>query len=377
MLNRVAAEVFQPGEFIREELEARGWTQEDLAQIMGRPLRLVNELVNAKKQITPETARGLADAFGTSALYWMNLDSVYRLPNCEPADKRVSRRAHLYDKFPVREMTKRHWIEQSENLEVTERRVLQFFNLKSLDENPVLPHATKATDYDERTPLQLAWLFRAKQLAEAAPVSGSYRPAKLHAAIKKLTELLISPEEIRQVPAILAAAGVRFVIVEFLPNSKIDGAAFWLNPDSPAIALAIRFDRINNFWFVLRHEIEHILNCDGQHIDIELSERLERSEPLPKAEELANEAAAEFCVPESELQNFIIRVRPLYSEQHILLFAKRIHVHPGLVVGRLQYRKEVPYTHFHKHLVRIREIITRTALTDGWGTTPPLHSNGA
>src|SRR6202046_3232082 len=84
MPNRTPAEVFAPGEFIRDELEARGWTQEDLAQIMGRPLRLVNELVNAKKQITPDTARGLGEAFDTDPLFWMNLDSAYRLSQTAP-----------------------------------------------------------------------------------------------------------------------------------------------------------------------------------------------------------------------------------------------------------------------------------------------------
>ena len=75
MPNRTPAEVFAPGEFIRDELDARGWTQGDLAQIMGRPLRLVNELIAGKKQITPDTARGLAKAFGDDdALYWMNLE---------------------------------------------------------------------------------------------------------------------------------------------------------------------------------------------------------------------------------------------------------------------------------------------------------------
>ena len=79
---RVPAEVFPPGEFIREELDARGWTQGDLAQIMDRPLRLVNELIAGKKQITPETANGLAEAFGDhDPLYWMNLDSAFRLAN--------------------------------------------------------------------------------------------------------------------------------------------------------------------------------------------------------------------------------------------------------------------------------------------------------
>lgn len=84
MLTRISAEVFPPGEFIREELEVRGWTQGDLAQIMGRPLRLINELVMGKKQITPETARGLSKAFGDGdPLYWMNLDAAYCLGDSE------------------------------------------------------------------------------------------------------------------------------------------------------------------------------------------------------------------------------------------------------------------------------------------------------
>jgi len=371
MANRIPAEVFPPGEFIREELEARGWTQGDLAQIMGRPLRLVNELVAGKKQITPETARGLAKALGDNdPLYWMNLDSAYRLANTEPVDDAVERRAKLYSLFPVRELMKRNWIEQSNNLDVVEHRVCRFFEIKTLDERPQLAHAAKAAQYDERTSLQYAWLYRAKELAEGVHAL-PYSETKLRGALARLRELLVAPEEIRQVPGILARSGVKFVIVEFLPGAKIDGAAFWLN-DSPVIALSLRFDRVNNFWFVLRHEIEHVLRRDGQVIDVELTEQLQRKDDLPPEEVAANAAASDFIVPHAELNNFVTRVRPLYSEQRILLFAKRIGVHPGLVVGQLQFRDEMPYTHFHKYLVKVREIITQTALTDGWGAVPPL-----
>jgi HTH-type transcriptional regulator / antitoxin HigA len=374
---RVPAEVFPPGDFIRDELEARGWTQGDLAQIMGRPLQLVNELVSGKKQITPETALGLAKAFGDDdALYWMNLDNVYRLSQAKPVDESVSRRANLFSKFPVREITKRKWIEPSDNLDVVEHRVCRFYGIKSVDDRPQFAHAAKADQYDERSPLQWAWLYRAYQLAQGVHAS-TYSEPKLRAALTKLRELLVAPEEIRQVPQILAAAGVRFVIVEFLPGAKIDGAAFWID-QIPVIALSLRFDRVNNFWFVLRHEIEHILNKDGLVVDVELTERLQRKESLPVEEIKANEAASEFLVPKSELDSFITRVRPLYSEQRIMLFAKRIGVHPGLVVGQLQFRDEVPYTHFHKYLVKIREIVTQVALTDGWGTVPSIQgSNGA
>jgi HTH-type transcriptional regulator / antitoxin HigA len=371
MPSRTPAEVFSPGEFIQDELDARGWTQGDLAQIMARPLRLVNELVAGKKQITPETARGLAKAFGDDdALYWMNLDSAYRLAQTEPADESVGRRAKLYSRFPIRELTKRKWIEPSDNLDVIEHRVCRFFRINNIGERPQFAHAAKAAKYDERTHLQYAWLFRAKELAEGVS-SSPYSERKLREAIGKLRAHLVSPEEIRRVPAILAEAGVRFVIVEFIPGAKIDGAAFWLN-DGPVIALSLRFDRLNNFWFVLRHEIEHVLNKDGTMIDVELVERIQRRDTLPAEEVKANEAAAEFSVPKAEMDSFVLRVRPLYSEQRILLFAKRIAVHPALIVGQLQFRGEIPYTHFHKHLIKVREIVTQTALTDGWGTIPPV-----
>ncbi len=367
---RIPAEVFPPGDFIRDELEARGWTQGDLAQIMGRPLQAVNELISAKKQITPETAMGLAKAFGDDdALYWMNLDNVYRLSQATPPDETVERRARLYSSFPVRELIKRKWIEPSDNIDVVEHRVCRFYGIKNINEQPRFAHAAKATQYNERTPLQWAWLFRAYQLAQGVH-SSSYSEHKLKSALTKLQELLIAPEEIRQVPKLLADAGVKFVIVEFLPGAKIDGAAFWID-EIPVIAMSLRFDRVNNFWFVLRHEIEHILNNDGQLLlDVELQEALQRKDKLPFEEARANEAASNFLVSKSELDSFIVRVRPLYSEQRILLFAKRIGVHPGLVVGQLQFRDEVPYTHFHKYLVKIREIITQTALTDGWGSAP-------
>ena len=84
---RIPAEVFPPGEFIREEIEERGWTQEDLAEISGRSLRLVNEIIMGKRGITPETANGLAAAFGTSAQFWMNLESMYRLSQVRTTQK--------------------------------------------------------------------------------------------------------------------------------------------------------------------------------------------------------------------------------------------------------------------------------------------------
>ena len=69
----------EPGYFIREELEARGWSQEQLAAKMGRPYQAVNAIINGHKIITAETAIELGQAFGVSAMYWLNLETAFQL----------------------------------------------------------------------------------------------------------------------------------------------------------------------------------------------------------------------------------------------------------------------------------------------------------
>ena len=78
MPKRTVAEAFPPGEFIQDELESRGWSRTDLANIMGRPARLIDEIIAGKRSVSPDIARGLGDAFGTGADFWLNLEAAYR-----------------------------------------------------------------------------------------------------------------------------------------------------------------------------------------------------------------------------------------------------------------------------------------------------------
>lgn len=86
------ADVFPPGDFIREELESRGWTQADLARILGRPLQTVNLLINGRKSVTAQTAKALGVAFGTGPELWMNLEIAYQLHTAPEPDPSIKRR---------------------------------------------------------------------------------------------------------------------------------------------------------------------------------------------------------------------------------------------------------------------------------------------
>ena len=76
MNERIPAEVFPPGEFLRDELDARGWNQTDFAEIIGKRPGVVNEIIAGKRAVTPETAKLLAAALGTSAQFWINLETT-------------------------------------------------------------------------------------------------------------------------------------------------------------------------------------------------------------------------------------------------------------------------------------------------------------
>ena len=77
--NLRAAKKFGPGYFIKEQMEYRHWTQEDLSEITGLSLKHVNKIVQDKQPLTLEVAKLLGEIFNTSPQYWLNLDTSYRL----------------------------------------------------------------------------------------------------------------------------------------------------------------------------------------------------------------------------------------------------------------------------------------------------------
>lgn len=369
MAHRKPAEVFPPGEFLRDVLEERGWSQTEFAEIIGRPHRLVNEVIAGKRAITPDTAVEFAAALETSPEYWLNLESAYQLSKVRTADVRIAREAALRQRFPVREMMKRGWIPVSKNFDEVERAVLDFFDIRSIDDQMIFSHAARRNYAADMSGLQQAWIRRVRQLAAAYHVPRFSRE-KLISARADLERLMIEPEEIRHVPAILAACGVRLVIVETIPGSEISGVCFWLDEHSPIIGLSLKGDLIDVFWFNLWHELEHVLRGDGKE-DPRVDD-FKDGHPSDEAEEAANAAAANACVPTDMLHSFIARHDPMYSEKSFIGFSRLVKRHPGIVAGQIQ-RATSRWNLFKKYQVRVRHILIQTALTDGYGHVGPSN----
>ena len=378
-LSLVATQYKTPGQLIDGLLDQRGWTKRVLAIVLGVDDAVVTRMTNDKRAIDAPMALQLSEVFGVDPSEFLalqqSLDLAVARFKSTPDPARATRAA-LFGGLPIADMIKRGWLNASmADPPSVEAALIKFFGAGSIDEIEVLPHAAKKTNFSgPATPSQLAWLYRVRQMALSLP-EPKYSEVALHTAVKKMKELLVSPDAARKVPRIMMECGVRFVIVESLPSAKIDGVCFWIN-NAPVIGMSMRFDRLDNFWFILRHECEHVLRGHGKSavmLDAEIEgEKAGTGDQIPAEERVANEAAAEFCVPRAKLKNFIARKAPMFSERDIRGFAATLEIHPGLIAGQLQHELG-RYDLFRNHLAKIRSIVIPNVLTDGWGDVAPVE----
>lgn len=356
--------VFPPGKYIKDALKERGWTQIDLAFVMGRTVNEVNFILAGRKRLSPEIAQELAVVFGKSPDYWLSLENAYRLSQTEYVDDALVRRSLVFS-FPIKDMQKRGWISDTLDVEQLEDELKRFFDVPDLSDDIQLTAAYKRTDKESSlNKAEKTWVARAKQLAQACPAA-TYDERNIPLLEKDLRRFAAKSKAVHRVPELLTRYGIRFVVVEPIPRVRIDGAAFWLDESSPVIAMSIRFDNIGNFWFTLMHEVSHIKHKDAFSFD-----DLE-SAPNDEAEVRANREAADALVPQDQLQAFIKAYSPRYSEAVINNLATRLQVHPGIIVGQLQHRKEIGFTAHRKLMAKVRELATTIAFTDGWGHPMP------
>jgi HTH-type transcriptional regulator/antitoxin HigA len=361
-----------PGQLLQALLRARGWSQRTLAAILAVGEATITRLLGGRQPVDAKLAIALEEIFGVAAERFLSLQRDFDLAEARKAvrpDRTRATRACLYARLPVSEMIRRGWLDAKDIRDTVrvDAALTRFFGAERLGDIEILPHAPKVTAVSgEVTATQLAWLRRVGQIA-GGMAGAAYCEQTTRAALPQLRVAMATLQGVTGVPRILAACGIRFVIVESLAAAAIDGGCLWLDGQAPVIALTLRLDRIEHFWFVLRRQIEHILRRRGHGgamIDIAPG-----GEPAGAAraavERVADEAAREFCLPASQLDAVLARHGPLLSEGEMLAMARTLGLHPGILARHIQ-RRTGKYERFGIHDVRLRQVIGPYAVTDGW-----------
>jgi len=342
--------VTEPGDTLQETIDGLGISQKELAARTGFTPHHINQLISGVKRISPETALRLEKVTGVPARFWNNLESNYQERKARLEDSHSSDEDLAWLKsIPTKELIKRSVLRAATDQTELLQETLAFFRVASVGawktgwshHQIAFRKSGSKTDCSEKI---AAWVRLAEIQAEATEC-GAFDKKKFRNAVQEL-RLLVDSEPKVFVPAMrekCAAAGVAISLVQELPGGHVSGAAKWLSASKAMIALNLRGKSLDKFWFTFFHEAGHLLDDDKDQmfVDVEYSDN-------PR-ELTANKFAGEILIPpkhEAELPM-------LRTETAVTSFARRIKVHPAIVVGRLQRDGIVPYDRMNRLKARL------------------------
>lgn len=337
-----------PGEILTEALQERDMSQSDLARRMGRPIKTINEIVNGKAAITPDTAIQLELTLGISAAFWNNLEATYRAQLARlRSDEELRHYAEWASSFPVKDLVRHDLIEQGSTRAGNVAALLRYFGVSSPEawaQQWLSPAASfRASPTFKSSPYAAAAWLRWGELVAAGIDTQPFDAARLQeilATVRSMTrsDLALTRDQIGE---LFATAGVALVLTPEMSKVRLSGAARWLSADKAMIQLSLRHKTDDQLWFSLFHEARHILRrrrTDFVH---------DENEPRDDADDDENDAdrfARDTLIPPSDYELFVDR--KTFTAPAIRAFAKNQGIAPGIVVGRLQRDEHIPPSHF-------------------------------
>ena len=343
-ISRVVSDMaISPGEVLQEKIEARGMTQKELAARLARPPQVINEIIRAKKAITPDTAVGLGKVLGIDPQYWINLETDYRMilaRNREIAA--LAENAEWLNAYPIREMVKRGWIEAGRD-KISRLKALLTFLEVAVPEPLAYQEAVgfRITEAAQQkvSPGALAVWLRQGELEARRRSTNDYDPAVFRRALGDIRQMTEDPPA-KFVPAmtdLCAQAGVALCLVQEFPKSGANSAARWLGDRKAMIQMSIRGKWADIFWFTFFHEACHLLHHrTRRRIVIDGI-----ADPgTAELEDEANEFAGDLLIPPDAWETFCDSGS--FTPQSVRRFARSVNIAPFIVVGRLQKEKLLP-----------------------------------
>ena len=327
-----------PVEAIRFRMDQLSLKQQDLVPFIGSRSK-VSEVLNRKRSLTLGMMRSLHRNLGIPS------DILLKEPG---ADFPSGFPDIQWNRFPLAEMVKQGWIKKKNDIKNHAEEVLQEFIKIANSRNMVSgtlfrkspgPRENSKTDHYAL----YAWCLRLISLAHETSLPVKYKPGTVNETflheVAKLSYFdngpLLSQEY-------LAKHGIHLVIFPHLKKTYLDGVAMLLEDGTPLIGLTLRYDRIDNFWFSLLHELAHVMkHLRSKTSDIFIDDfdlRGHEAEISDQKEAEADKLAQNALIPEKIWEKAPACQQSTVS--NLLALSDQLKIHPAIIAGRIRRDKK-------------------------------------
>ncbi len=349
---------FHPGITLSEKLKELGMSVKEFAVRTSKPEKTIFAVIGGKSSVTSDMAVAFESVTKIPAHFWLNVQRGY--------DEYIARQrqeeqfASTYEwahSFPLSKMMELGWIPTVKTLDEKVKTLLSFFQVsteKAWEDyylNQQLKVAFRISLNNTKEPHAIsAWLRQGEIQAMEMDVA-VFSGKALRDAIPAMKSLCVKhPEDfIQALQKQCAGVGVKLVYTPCLPKAPINGSTKWIN-DVPCIQMTGRYKRNDIFWFTFFHELGHILLHGKKDIFLE---DIEYADKQKEKEDEADAFSSRILLSQSE-ENEIIKDGD-FSAETICNYAEKFNVHPGIIVGRLQHKKIIPFT-THSNLIEKIEL---------------------
>ena len=320
---------------IKFRMEQEGLNQSDLAPIFGSRAK-VSEVLAGKRALTLKMIRALNEHLGIPATVLIQQNGVGIPEKIQGVE---------WDKFPLLDMAKLGWGKRSNNLKDRAEEVMRDL-IDRAGGLGALPQAmyrktTTGRRNAKTNPYALqAWCLQVLANARSVDLGSTYKDGTVTVEfLRELAKLSVFQEGPKLAKEFLMQHGIALVVQRHLPKTYLDGAAMRTIEGVPVIGMTLRFDRIDNFWFCLLHELSHVgrhMTGNGDELfvdDLSLRDRDHIDDDEKEAE--ADEWAQEALIPSELWEEHLAQKQP--TGKRVSSLAKQAGVHPAIVAGRVRH----------------------------------------
>lgn len=319
-----------PVEAIIFRMEQEGLTRKDMRNYLGSQSK-VSEILNRKRTLSLSMMRALHEGLGIPAEVLLQ-DPGQDLGDCK----------YNYKEYPFTEMFKRGYFRDFNGTfyqakGMAEELLLDFFSV--FDDNVPQPIYYKNSDKDVDTKALIAWQARAMELASqenVPPFSEENLNESFIREVVKLSYFSYGPQMAKE---LLNKKGIHLIVLKHFQRTYLDGACFSALSGRPIIGMTLRYDRVDNFWFTLAHELAHAhlhLRQDKQASFFDNTQHF-IAEPDNVQEKEANNFAKNVLVPSDEWEREQEQLINSKREKNVLDFAERLGIAPAIIAGRVRW----------------------------------------
>jgi HTH-type transcriptional regulator/antitoxin HigA len=326
-----------PVNAIKFRMEQFGLNQQDLVPFIGNRSK-VSEVLNGKRKLSLSMMRALNKGLGIPSEVLLQEPNALLLEDGPRLE---------WEKFPIKEMVKKGWIAGASDV-VTEGEEI----IRDLINNAggleavgccLFRRSKGARENTKNDSFALtAWCLKILEIANSKGLSNQYAEGSVNDVFLRETARL---SYFYNGPALakeyLEKHGINLIILEHLSKTYLDGAVIFPSNKNPVIGLTLRYDRLDNFWFCLLHELAHLskhmeTNDSGIIID-DLDLRKYDDSKEDSLERQADSIAKEALIPSEEWATMEFSSESGTRQTQIIEFAQKLKINPAVLAGRIRF----------------------------------------